>query len=227
MVLVRRTKGQSSEESCVSFQSAAHLETTPRTGGVGLATPSWRRGAVAPLWLQTLTLFCLLSSGLCIFYTDSKENDFPRLGRRGRPFSANTDALVRDQIGRGRFPGDGLSLPRGGARFPPGGPAGASDGGVSDALLDVDVDEDGIISQKEYHIAMRPRHQLDQWLSKWNFRMSDTNSEYRASEGLAQIYHQDRVTTRTCSVPDEHNSDEAKVFCQTSCTNSQGLVLST
>ena len=89
------------------------------------------------IWFRTLSFVCLLSYGLCIFYTDSKENDFPRLGRRSQPFDVENDGL-----------------------------------------LDVDVDEDGFISQKEYHIAMRPRHALDRWISKWNFKMSDRNSEY-------------------------------------------------
>ena len=87
------------------------------------------------IWFRTLSFVCLLSYGLGIFYTDSKENDFPRLGRRAQPFDPENDDL------------------------------------------DVDVDEDGYISQKEYHIAMRPRHALDRWISKLNFKMSDRNSK--------------------------------------------------
>ena len=32
--------------------------------------------------LYLLTVVCLLDLGMCIFYTDSKEHDYPRIGKR-------------------------------------------------------------------------------------------------------------------------------------------------
>lgn len=29
-----------------------------------------------------LTIICILDFGMCLFYTDSKENDYPRIGKR-------------------------------------------------------------------------------------------------------------------------------------------------
>ena len=128
--------GSSREDLC-DFQTLQPLNNNSRHISSTSHSRSSGGASSFKIWFRTLSFVCLISYGLCIFYTDSKENDFPRLGRRSQSFDAENDGL-----------------------------------------LDVDVDEDGFISQKEYHIATRPRHALDRWISKWNFKMSDTNSKY-------------------------------------------------
>ncbi len=133
--------------------SESAAQTGRAMGSSGMSVTNRRGlGASSGVWMRTLTLFCLLGYGMCIFYTDSKENDFPRLGRRAPPLDGERDGL----LGEDQRPGP-QSL---------------------ETHLDIDVDEDGIVSQKEYHIAMRPRHPLDHWISRWNLKMANRNRKY-------------------------------------------------